>query len=104
MEQVRLKQFAIATLTAAGLTLTAPSFAASSCKGLEKGRCGSSSSCTWVDSYTTKKGNKVDAYCRSKGGDKSSSKKSVGDNASAKKTGASQSAKEKSSTSKSASR
>ncbi|MCB1894593.1 MAG: chromosome partitioning protein ParB [Zoogloeaceae bacterium] len=107
MKQVRIKQFAIAALAAAGLTLTTPSLAASSCKGLEKSRCASSSSCTWVDSYTTQKGNKVAAYCRSKGGDKSgaksSSKKSAGENTSAKKAGTSQPAKEKSSASKSAS-
>ncbi|MCB1890092.1 MAG: hypothetical protein KDH20_20975 [Rhodocyclaceae bacterium] len=62
-----------ALLLAAGLALAAPASAASACKGMEKGRCGGNASCTWVDSYTTKKGNKVDGYCRSKGGKKSTS-------------------------------
>jgi len=47
---------------------------AAACKGLEKNKCESSSSCTWVDSYTRKDGVKVDGYCRAKGGKKSSSK------------------------------
>lgn len=48
-----------------------PVFAASSCKGLSKTKCGGS--CTWVDSYTTKTGTKVNGYCRTKPG--SSAKK-----------------------------
>ena len=49
------------------LGLAQPGQAQSSCKGLSKGKCGSSSSCTWVKSYKTQKGNTVAAYCRAKG-------------------------------------
>lgn len=49
------------------LGLAQPSHAQSSCKGMTKGKCGSSSSCTWVKGYKTKTGNTVSAYCRSKG-------------------------------------
>ena len=108
MLQARIKQFAIATFAATGLALTTPALAASNCKGLEKGRCASSSSCTWVDSYTTKKRNKVAAYCRAKGGKStsaksSSSKKSANKSGSTKKTSASGAKKEKSGASKTAS-
>ena len=41
-------------------------FAASACKEMEKEACLSSTSCSWIDSYTTKKGNTVKAYCRNK--------------------------------------
>lgn len=40
--------------------------AAHACKGVSKSECGSMSSCIWVEGYTTKKGTKVDAYCRVK--------------------------------------
>lgn len=56
------------------LGLAQPSHAQSSCQGLSKGKCGSSSSCTWVKSYKTKKGNSVAAYCRSKGSKKGAAK------------------------------
>ncbi|WP_153306553.1 hypothetical protein [Desulfogranum japonicum] len=41
---------------------------AADCKGLEQGKCEDSSSCTWVNSYTTQSGKTVSAYCRKKGG------------------------------------
>ncbi len=40
--------------------------AASSCKGLEKSACGRNAACSWVNSYTTKKGVTVEGYCRAK--------------------------------------
>ena len=49
-------------------------FAAKSCKEMSKSSCEKSTSCSWVKGYTTKKGNKVDAYCRNKA--KKSAKKS----------------------------
>lgn len=50
--------------------------AASSCKGLAKSKCESSSSCSWVSGYTTEKGKKTAAYCRTKSGTGKSSKSS----------------------------
>ncbi len=40
--------------------------AASSCKGLSKSACGRNAACSWVNSYTTKKGATVEGYCRAK--------------------------------------
>jgi len=40
--------------------------AASACKGLSQSKCGTN--CTWVGSYKTKAGNKVNGYCRAKSG------------------------------------
>ncbi|SNZ19780.1 hypothetical protein [Cohaesibacter gelatinilyticus] len=50
---------------------------AAECKGKSKSACGSDNSCTYVNSYKTKTGKKVDGYCRKKGGQtkKSTSKK-----------------------------
>lgn len=43
--------------------------AASECKGMEQSACeAATDKCTWVDSYETKTGNKVKAYCRTKPG------------------------------------
>ncbi len=47
--------------------------AASPCKGLAKGKCESSASCSWVSGYTTDKGKKISAYCRAKSGKSSKS-------------------------------
>jgi outer membrane biosynthesis protein TonB len=47
--------------------------AAKACKGLSKSSCSSNTNCSWVKSYTTKTGAKVNAYCRTKSGKKSSS-------------------------------
>lgn len=76
--------------------LASPSFAASACKGLSKAKCGSS--CTWVDSYTTKTGNKVNGYCRTKPGssakkDMSKAKEKASDKAKAAKNKAKDKAK-----------
>jgi hypothetical protein len=51
---------------------------AAECKGKSKSACGSDASCTFVKSYKTKTGTKVDGYCRKKGGKakKATSKKS----------------------------
>ena len=48
---------------------------AKSCKEMSKSTCTTASSCTWVKGYTTKKGNKVSAYCRNKASKKAVSKK-----------------------------
>jgi hypothetical protein len=59
--------------------LSQGSASAASCKGLSKSRCGTSPVCSWVGSYTTKKGIKVSSFCRSKPGSGSTKakKKSV---------------------------
>ncbi|MEW8689544.1 MAG: chromosome partitioning protein ParB [Candidatus Thiodiazotropha endolucinida] len=44
--------------------------AAKQCKGLSKPSCNASGNCTWVNSYKTKTGTKVGAYCRTKSGKK----------------------------------
>lgn len=54
-----------------GLMMSTSVMAASSCKGKSKNSC--STSCTWVDSYKTKTGSKVNGYCRAKPGKSSSS-------------------------------
>ena len=46
--------------------LTATGTHAAQCKGLSKSKCESATDCSWVKSYTTSKGAKVDAYCRAK--------------------------------------
>ncbi|MDQ7017431.1 MAG: hypothetical protein Q9N68_13755 [Gammaproteobacteria bacterium] len=37
----------------------------SPCKGLANEACHSDNNCRWIESYTTKKGTSVKAYCRS---------------------------------------
>jgi len=59
-----------AALAATMLALSPASGAAGNCRGLEASRCAKDAGCTWVDSYTTKKGSKVNGYCRGKGGQK----------------------------------
>jgi len=56
------------------LLLFTGSATAKACKGMSKSACTSSSSCTYVKSYKTKKGVKVDAYCRNKAKKSASSK------------------------------
>lgn len=50
------------------LTLSSASIAAakSECKGLDKQTCEDKGTCSWVKSYTTKKGTQVNAFCRKK--------------------------------------
>ncbi len=36
------------------------------CKGLSKTKCEKTDTCSWVKSYETKTGKKVEGYCRSK--------------------------------------
>ncbi len=57
------------------LSLSQLSYAAESCKGLQQDDCKSNNSCSWINSYTTKKGNTINAYCRNK--PKSSSSKAA---------------------------
>ena len=70
---------------------------AASCKGLSKSRCGTASACSWVGSYTTKKGVKVSSFCRSKpgSGSKKAKKKSITKKSSAKKKKSSKFSKKK---------
>lgn len=57
----------VLVLAAAGLlSLSALSFGAGACKGQAQDACSSDDSCSWVNSYTTKKGNTINAYCRNK--------------------------------------
>ena len=60
---------------------------AAQCKGLSQSQCGSTSDCTWVNSYTTKSGTKVAAYCRAKPSNGSAKSTSSSAKSSAKKTG-----------------
>ena len=73
------------------------SASAAACKGLSKSRCGTASACSWVGSYTTKKGVKVSSFCRSKpgSGSKKAKKKSVTKKSAAKKKKSSKSSKKK---------
>lgn len=48
----------------------ATAFAENKCKGLSQSTCSAGASCSWVNGYETKKGKKVDAYCRVKSGKK----------------------------------
>jgi len=48
---------------------------AAQCKGMSKSKCEKTEQCTYVNSYKTKSGNKVAAYCRNKGKSSSSSSK-----------------------------
>lgn len=41
-------------------------YAAKLCKGLSKSSCNGNAGCSWINSYKTKTGTKVDAYCRTK--------------------------------------
>jgi hypothetical protein len=72
-------------LAIAGLFAVSPvSFAAGACKGMQQDACSSDSSCSWINSYTTKKGKTINAYCRNKS--KSNKSKAVPDSSSAGKT------------------
>jgi len=41
-------------------------YAGSLCKGLDVKACGAQAGCSWVNSYKTKKGKSINAYCRKK--------------------------------------
>lgn len=69
-----LRDSAVAAIAATALMILPGPAAAADCKGMEKNRCESNGSCTWVDSYKRKDGVKVEGYCRSKGSRKSGSK------------------------------
>jgi hypothetical protein len=73
-KQPIIQRSAIAFIAATALMAMQGPASAAECKGLEKSKCESNGSCTWVDSYQRKDGAKVDGYCRNKGGKKSSSK------------------------------
>ena len=54
-------------LATAGLLSFSPlSLAAGVCKGQAENACSSDDNCSWVKSYTTKKGNTINSYCRNK--------------------------------------
>jgi len=59
--------FLVLTLGLSGLLGTS-AVQAAECKGMTKSKCESADRCSWVNSYTTKKGNTVNGYCRSKPG------------------------------------
>ena len=59
-----------------GLALAGSAAAETACKGMSKSKCEGAGACVWVDGYTTKKGVKVDSYCRNKSSQSSSSKSS----------------------------
>ncbi len=55
------------------------------CKGLSKSACSADSACSWIKSYVTKNGKKVDAYCRVKAGKKQAVDKKSESNSQSKK-------------------
>lgn len=57
--------------------LGSPALHAAQCKGMSKSACSAKGSCSWVESYKTKKGTKVKAFCRSKPGKKKASTSST---------------------------
>ena len=59
-----------------GIFLLSGQASAKACKEMSKSACSSSDSCSWVNAYTTKKGVKVNSYCRNKA-KKSSTKKTA---------------------------
>jgi len=79
-----VRQSALMLAAAGLLSFSSLSFAAGACKGLEKDVCSSDNSCSWINSYTTKKGKTINAYCRNKS--KSNKSKAVPDSSSAGKT------------------
>lgn len=100
------KGFLVALVSAAMLLVAPTSFAAD-CKGKSKSACSSNDSCSWVNSYKTKKGNSVKAFCRAKPGKgkktakKSSSAKSAKASTDAKRSQTTKSTKSKKTTTKS---
>ncbi|MGB5833319.1 MAG: chromosome partitioning protein ParB [Thiohalocapsa sp.] len=69
-----IRESAVAAFTLTALVMMQSPAMAADCKGMEKNKCESNGSCTWVDSYQRKDGVKVDGYCRAKGGKKSGNK------------------------------
>ncbi len=61
-----------------GLALAGSAAAETACKGMSKSKCEGAGACVWVDGYTTKKGVKVDSYCRNKSKSSGSSKNKSG--------------------------
>ena len=59
-----------------GLALAGSTAAEAACKGMSKSKCEGADACVWVNGYTTKKGAKVDSYCRNKSSNSSKSKSS----------------------------
>ena len=57
---------AIATAVVMVSLQAGTALAQNSCKGIAKSKCESSASCSWVNSYKTKTGTTVNAYCRAK--------------------------------------
>ncbi len=70
--------------TTAMLSISQFSFAAGSCKGMQQDACSGDSSCSWINSYTTKMGKTINAYCRNK--PKASSNKAVPDSSKVNKS------------------
>ena len=70
--------------TAGLLSFSQFSSAAGACKGMQQDACSSDTSCSWIHSYTTKKGKTIKAYCRNK--PKSDKSKAVPDSSSAGKS------------------
>ena len=67
MMNTKLRMFGNIALLGLAAALSGSALAAdSACKGYSKSECGSRESCSWVEGYTTKKGVKVDSYCRAK--------------------------------------
>ncbi len=67
---MKLQTLLTALTLSIGLMAGSVANAKSSCKDLSKSSCGTTQSCSWTKGYKTKKGAKVDSYCRSKPGKK----------------------------------
>jgi hypothetical protein len=74
------KRIAVPLSAALMLVVGLPSAAqAAECKGMSKSACEKAEQCSYVNSYKTKSGNEVAAYCRNKGKRSSDSKKQKDD-------------------------
>lgn len=54
------------TLIATVVLVSAPTSAASQCKGVQQAACGAMTECAWVDGYVRKDGRSVSSHCRKK--------------------------------------
>ena len=61
-----IRKPALFLLIAGLLSFSQLSSAAGACKGMQQDACSSNNSCSWINSYSTKKGNTIKAYCRNK--------------------------------------
>jgi len=61
-----LRSAALLLSASAIISFSSLSLAGSPCKGLQQDACNGEQSCSWINSYVTKKGKTINAYCRNK--------------------------------------